>query len=188
MAFLNHYKVSNLNLLSVGMNVLISDKASIYGAERITIGNNVRIDDFCILSAGMEGIFIGNYVHIACFSSLIGEKEIRIDDYANISSRVSIYSSSDDYSGNSMTNPMIQNLYKQVDNRRVAIKKHCIIGAGSIILPGVTLGEGCAIGALSLVKDDCEEFGIYTGIPVKKKGQRSKRILEIENNLKKNDN
>jgi len=44
----------------------------------------------------------------------------------------------------------------------------------------VTLHEGSCVGALSLVKRDCEAFGIYFGIPVKRIGDRSKRLLELE--------
>lgn len=52
-------------------------------------------------------MYIGNYIHIAVYSSLIGSGRITLMDYSNISSRVSIYSSNDDYSGNYMSNPMV---------------------------------------------------------------------------------
>ena len=65
MAFLTDAQLAAMGFASLGSNVLISDKASIYGANRIQIGNNVRIDDFCVLSAGDGGIYIGNYIHIA---------------------------------------------------------------------------------------------------------------------------
>ena len=68
---------------------------------KISIGNNVRIDDFCVLSAGSGGIEIGNYIHIAVYMSLIGAGKITLCDFSGISSRVAIYSSNDDYSGKS---------------------------------------------------------------------------------------
>ena len=80
----------------------------------IVIGNNVRIDDFVVLSAGQGGIEIGNYIHIAVFSSLIGAGRIALSDFCNISSRVSIYSSSDDYTGEYMTNPMMPKILTNV--------------------------------------------------------------------------
>jgi galactoside O-acetyltransferase len=55
----------------IGKNVKISSKASIYGADKISIGSNVRIDDFCIISTSDEGVEIGNNVHIACYASII---------------------------------------------------------------------------------------------------------------------
>jgi galactoside O-acetyltransferase len=180
MAFLTLLQIQEMGLRSCGENVWISDKASIYGASRISLGNHVRIDDFCVLSAGEGGILLGNHVHVACYSSIIGVGRISIGDFSNISSRVSVYSSSDDYSGEYMTNPMIPDAFKNVDHRSVTIGRHVIIGSGSVILPGVCMGEGCAIGALSLVKVDCETFGVYAGIPALRKGERSRGLLTAE--------
>jgi galactoside O-acetyltransferase len=180
MAFLSSFGIKELGFRSCGEKVLISEKASIYGASRISIGNNVRIDDLCILSAGEGGILIGDYVHIACYSSLIGKGEIRLGDYSNISSRVSIYSSSDDYSGKYMTNPTIPAEFTNVVHRPVIIGRHAIIGCGSVILPGVNVGEGGAVGALSLVKDDCEPFSVYVGIPARRKALRQRGLLKFE--------
>jgi len=165
---------------SCGKNVLISDMACFHGVFQISLGDSVRIDDFCILSAGVGGIYVGNHVHIACYSSLIGREAITVEDFSNISSRVSIYSSSDDYSGNHMTNPMVPDEFKNVDHRPVSIGRHTIIGCGSVILPGVTIGEGCAVGAISMVKKDCKPFGIYAGIPARRMGERSSGLLESE--------
>ena len=166
-----------------GEQVQISEKASIYGAARISLGNHVRIDDFCVLSAGPGGIEIGNHVHIACFCSLIGKEAIRMEDFSGLSSRVSVYSSSDDYSGEWLTNPTVPEEFTHVDHRPVVMRRHCIIGAGSVILPGVILGEGCAIGALSLVTRNCEEFTMYLGVPARKIKERSRRVLELESRL-----
>jgi galactoside O-acetyltransferase len=165
---------------SFGSNVLISERAAVYGAARISIGSNVRIDDFCVISAGVKGISLGSYVHIGCHASLIGKEAIAIGDYAGLSSRVAVYSSSDDYSGEFMSNPTVPEEFKKVDHRPVTINKHCLVGAGTVILPGVTLGEGCAVGALSLVMRDCEPFGIYIGVPVRMLRIRSRKLLELE--------
>lgn len=186
MAFLTQSQILALGLSSCGDNVLISDKASIYGASKISLGNNVRVDDFCILSAGTGGITIGNFVHIGCYSSIIGKGAVYLGDYSGISSHVSIYSSSDDYSGKSMTNPTIPECYRNGDNRDVHIGRHAIVGAGSVLLPGVEVGEGCAIGALSLVKKKCDAFFIYHGNPAKKICKRSRMLLEVEKNFLKN--
>ncbi|EGR5122792.1 acyltransferase [Vibrio cholerae] len=180
MAFLTEKQLNELGFAALGKNVLISDKASIYGAQRITIGNNVRIDDFSVLSAGEGGIEIGNYVHIAVFSLLIGAGKITISDFSGISSRVSIYSSSDDYSGQYMTNPMVPVEYTNVTHADVFLGKHVIIGSGSVVLPGARLGEGVAIGALSLVSKSCQEYTIYSGNPAKKLKERKKDLKALE--------
>lgn len=178
MSFLTESQLNEMGFASLGTNVLISDKASIYGANRIHIGSNVRIDDFCVLSAGERGIDIGNYIHIAVFSSLIGAGFISLADFCNISSRVAIYSSNDDYSGRYMTNPMVPTKYTNVTHADVILGKHVIIGSGSVVLPGVILHDGVAIGALSLVTKNCEEFGVYVGSPAKKISNRQRDILE----------
>lgn len=180
MGFLTACQLDAMGFLSVGKNVLISDKASFHGAARITLGESVRIDDFCILSAGDGGIVVGKYVHIACYSSLIGKETIKLGDFAGISSRVSIYSSSDDYSGEVLTNPTVPEEFTRIDNRPVFVGRHCIIGAGSVILPGVTIGDGAAIGALSLISKDCTPFTIYSGVPARKVSERSPELLEAE--------
>lgn len=184
--FLSEEKLHEFGFKSIGENVLISDKASIYSPEKIKIGDNVRIDDFVIISPSTS-LTIGNYVHIACYSSLIGKGEMIIEDFVGISGRVSIYSSSDDYTGMSMTNPMVSNEYKKVTNGKVHIKKHSIIGANCIILPNVTIETGCSIYAQTLVNDNCEEYSVYFGNPMIKKGKRLKKFLEYEKKFIRNN-
>jgi galactoside O-acetyltransferase len=169
----------------IGDNCSISEKASFYNKNKISIGDNVRIDDFCILSAGIGGIEIGNNIHIAAYSSLIGAGKITLQDFCNISSRVSIYSSNDDYSGQYMTNPTIPAHLTNVAHSDVTIGKHVIIGCGSVILPGVEIGEGSAIGALSLINKNCEPFMIYAGTPAAPLKRRSKALLSKEKQFKK---
>lgn len=180
MAFLNREQLESIGFAEIGANVLLSDKASFYNPSKISIGSNVRIDDFCVLSAGEGGIEIGDYIHVAVFSSLIGAGKIKLSDFVNISSRVSIYSSNDDYSGETLTNPMIPERFKRVERSDVELRKHVIVGSGSVILPGVTLNEGVAVGALSLVCADCEEFTIYSGIPAKPLKIRKNDLKKLE--------
>lgn len=180
MAALDRRHVESMGFAFVGQNVLISDRASFYGASNISIDDDVRIDDFAVLSAGAGGIAIGKHVHVAIHSSLIGRGRITLGDFANISSRVSIYSSSDDYSGATMTNPTVPPEYTGVTHADVEVGRHVIIGCGSVILPGVTLEEGVAIGALSLVTDSCRSFGIYAGTPARFIRERRRDLLELE--------
>lgn len=173
-------ELKEIGLASYGENVFISRRCSIYGANRIKIGSNVRIDDFCVLSAGEGGIEIESHVHIAVYTSLIGKGKISIDDFTNISSKVAIYSSNDDYSGAFMTNPMVPEQYTNVTHGDVVLGKHVIVGSGAIVLPNVVLADGVCIGALSLVASNCEEFGVYVGVPAKKVKQRKTNLLELE--------
>jgi len=73
--------------------------------------------------------------------------------------------------------------FTNVRHANVFIGKHVIVGSGSVILPGVTLDEGVAVGALSLVNRDCKAFGIYTGNPAKRVKERKRDLLELEQQL-----
>ncbi|ALD20245.1 acyltransferase [Hymenobacter sp. DG25A] len=180
MAFFSQEQLEKMGFRALGKNVLLSDKAAVYGAKNISIGDNSRIDDFCIMSAGAGGIVIGRHVHIACYVSLIGQATITIEDFAGLSGKTSVYSSSDDFSGNYLTGPTVHSDFTNVSHKSVHIGKHVIVGAGCIILPGVTIGEGSALGAMSLANRNCEAFGIYSGSPARLVKQREKKMLQLE--------
>ncbi len=186
MSYYNSEELANIGLNGYGENVLVSKSVSFYNPERITLGNNVRIDDYCVLSAGDNGIFIGNNVHIAVFCSLMGRGEIKVSDFSGLSSRVSIYSSTDDYSGNYLTNPTVSSEFTNVISGAVILEKHVIVGSGSVILPNVILHTGAAIGALTLVKKSCDEFCVYLGVPAKKIMKRNRNLLDLENIMRGN--
>lgn len=184
MAWLTDGQMAEMGFAEWGEHTMLSDKASYYNCANISLGNNVRIDDFCVLSAGAGGIVIGDYIHVAVYSSLIGAGRITLSDFCNISSRVSIYSSSDDYSGAAMTNPTVPEAYTNVHHAEVFLGKHVIVGSGSIILPGVRLEEGCAVGALSLIREDCKAFGVYAGSPARLVKERKRDLLGLEAQLR----
>lgn len=180
---LSRAAIESMGFATVGDNVMISDRASFHNCSNISLGNNCRIDDYCVLSAGSDGINIGSHVHIAVYTSLIGAGKITLSDFCNLSSRVAIYSSSDDYSGATMTNPTVPSAYTGVIHADVYLGKHVIIGSGSVVLPGVVLEEGVAIGALSLVTKSCKAFGIYAGNPARFVKERKRDLLELEKQL-----
>ncbi|MCJ7691172.1 MAG: acyltransferase [Clostridiaceae bacterium] len=176
-SFYSLYELNEIGFNKVGENVLISKKVSIYSPQDMSIGNNVRIDDFCILSGKLE---IANYVHIACFTALFGgDKGIYIGSYSTLSSRVSVYAKTDDYSGEFMTNPMIPSCYTNVISSEVNIADFVIIGSGCVILPGANLKEGVACGALSLINKSLQPWSINVGIPARKIKDRSKELLKL---------
>jgi galactoside O-acetyltransferase len=178
--FYTKEELNEIGFKSVGKNVLISNKCSIYNPKKIKIGNNVRIDDFCVISAGEGGIEIGNNVHIAVFCSIIGKSKITFSDFSGLSSRVSVYSSTDDYSGNYLTNPTVDEKFTNVISGEVVLGKHVIVGAGTVILPNVKIGDYSAVAGLSLVAKNVEEFKIVGGIPSKVIKEREKNLINLE--------
>lgn len=180
MSFYSPEELAGIGLRSYGQRVQLSRKASLYNPGAIELGSDVRIDDFCVLSAGVGGIAIGNFVHVGVFASIIGAGRVVLHDYSCLSGRVAIYSSNDDYSGAHLTNSTVPEAYRGVTVADVTLCPHALVGAGSIVLPGVTIGEGAAVGAMSLVRADCAPFGIYVGVPARRVKERSRKLLESE--------
>lgn len=174
-SFYTEEELQSIGFKAVGKNVLLSRKTSIYSPQNISIGDNVRIDDFCILSGHIE---FGNYIHIAAACLLFGGNDgIVFEDYTGLSSRSAVYAESDDYSGQYFTNPMLPEEYRHIIGGGVVVKKHAIIGSGCTILPNVIIGEGAAVGSMSLIIKSLDAWGIYAGIPAKWIKARSKELL-----------
>lgn len=177
--FLSQDELKELGLKHCGEDVWIGRHAVLYHPEKLSIGNHVRIDDFTVISGKVE---LGNYIHISQYCGLYGgDAGIKMEDFSGLSSKCSVYAVSDDYSGNSMTNPMVPLKYRPgIISKPVCIKKHAIIGCNSVILPGVTVQEGTAVGSMSLCSKTTEAWSVYVGIPAKRAGDRKKEILTLE--------
>jgi dTDP-4-amino-4,6-dideoxy-D-glucose acyltransferase len=170
-----------------GEHVTIDPTARIIGAERISVGSHVRIDAHTVISAGSGGIAIGDHVHIAAHAFIAGAGRIEIHDFAGISGGARLYSSNDDYSGEYLTGPTIPGDLTNVHSAAVTVGRHVVVGAGAVILPGVTLGEGSAVGALSLVRDDVAPLTVVGGVPARPIGSRSRRMFELEAELRERE-
>lgn len=180
----SYEELVSLGIAVIGDNVRIHRSVQIFSPQYIHFGNNVRIDCFSLLSAGSEEIYIGNHVHIAAGSYLFGGGgRILIDDFCGLSSRVTIYTSTDDYSEGHMTNPTVPDEYRKVSNGPVTLRKHALIGSGSIVMPNVELGIAVSVGALTFINKNIGPFNIVHGNPARIIGKRDSRILEIERNF-----
>jgi len=174
----------NMGFNRIGKNVRIAKNSTIIGIENIELGSNVRIDSYTTIIAAENGFLrLGSYIHIAGYCYLSAGNGIVMRDFSGLSHGVRIYSSTDDYTGNHLTNPTVPEKYTGVSGGTVDIGRHVIIGSGSVILPTVTIGEGSAIGALSLVTKSLDSWGVYFGSPVKRLKNRSKKLLELEAEL-----
>ena len=178
MAFLSFEQLEKAGFKKIGENVLISNKAAIYNADQIEIGDNSRIDDFCVISGKVS---IGRNVHIAVFCNLAGgTKGIVMEDFSGLSYGCHVFSQSDDYSGRTLTNPTVPAQYKSETKKTVYIGRHCIIGTNSIIFPGVTVAEGTSIGAMSMVTKSTESWSVYSGNPARRLKTRRRDLLKLE--------
>ncbi|MDR1699135.1 MAG: acyltransferase [Prevotellaceae bacterium] len=175
-SFYSEKELLELGLKSFGRNVFISRKCSIYSPAKISIGDNVRIDDFCVLSGE---IALGNNIHIAAYCALYGAFGIEMEDYTGLSPRCTVFSATDDFSGDYLISPMVDKSKTNVTGGKVLIKKYSQIGANCVIFPGVTIEEGCAVGTMSLINRSLEGWGIYAGIPAKRIKDRKKGLLKL---------
>ena len=164
----------------VGENVQIAKNCTIIGLENISLGDNIRIDGGVTLACASGFLKIGSYIHIGGGCHITCAGGVELSDFSGLSQGVRIYSGSDDYSGNSLTNPTVPKKYLNVTVKPVFIGRHVIIGSGSVVLPGVKIGNGTSIGALSLVTKSLDEWGVYMGSPAKRIKARKKDLLEQE--------
>lgn len=149
----------------VGRNVRVAKNCTLINLDKIFIQSNVRIDGQTTIVAGPEPVRIGNYVHISGGCFIIGGSGVEFADFSGLSHGVRIFSRSDDFTHGFLTNPTVPKQYSGVKARPVALRKHVIVGSGSVILPGVVLEEGTAVGALSLVRKSTEPWSVYSGNP-----------------------
>lgn len=177
MAYLSDEYLKTMGFKYLGKNVKISDKAAIYNCDQIEIGDNSRIDDFCIISGTVK---IGEYCHVTPMCLLAGGTPgIILQDFVTLAYGVKVFSQSDDYSGQTMTNSLIPTKYKNEYKATVILEKFSIIGANATIMPGVIVAEGCSIGAMALILKSTTSWGIYVGIPAKRVRERSKEMLNL---------
>lgn len=175
-SFYTDEELKEIGFKKIGEKVLLSKKTSIYSPEKISIGDNVRIDDFCILSGN---IHIGSNIHIACFCLLFGDKEIYLNDFSGLSSRVAIYSAIDDFSGNYLVGPIHEKTKRNVLGGPVRIEKHAIVGTNATIFPNVIISTGAIIGAHSFVNKSVCEWTVNAGIPCKRIKDRNRNLLNL---------
>lgn len=146
-------------------------------APSVRIGVGSRVDAFVTITGDVS---IGQRVHISHGVGIFGGHGVEIGDYSAISANVSIFSSTEDLSGSSFVNPCCPSEYRHPISRRIRIGRHCVVGAGSVLLPGAELADGACTGAVSMVKAPLAEWAIYAGAPAKFIKYRRNDILNAE--------
>lgn len=163
----------------VGEGCMVARNCTIVGLANITIGDNVRIDGFTSIIAPAGKVRIGSHVHIATASMLGARGGIEIGDFSSLSQGVRIFTAIDDFSGRRMSNSQVPEEVLGVQTAPVTIGAYVPIGSGTIILPGVEIGEGAAVGAMSLVPQSLPGWAIYAGNPAKEVGKRAHDLLVL---------
>ena len=190
-------------LRTAGNNVIFGRNITLRHPHKINIGNDVIIDDSCVLDAKGKnnlGIFIGDRVTIGRNSALIcKDGDIRIGSNVNITTSVDLtvapggkieigdnveigsfsYFSAGTY--NIENNDILPSGQGRV-SRGIILKDLVWIGAGVIILDGVTIGESSIIGAGSVVTKNIPDHSMAFGVPARVTKER--RGKEREDTVK----
>jgi NAD(P)-dependent dehydrogenase (short-subunit alcohol dehydrogenase family)/acetyltransferase-like isoleucine patch superfamily enzyme len=165
-----------------GTNILVSSFVNIYNPSNLILHDNIRIDDFTIISCkGKVEIF--NHVHIGSHCMINSSTNIILGNYSGISSGVKLFGGCDDFSGNFLTNPTIPSKYLSVQVGDIILENHVLVGASTVILPNVVLKEGTSVGALSLIKKSTEPWKMYCGTPLKLIKDRNDKCLVLQKEL-----
>lgn len=179
MSYYTPDELTDIGFKHLGNDVQVSRKASIYYPHQVRIGDRSRIDDYCVLAGN---ITIGANVHLAVFCNLAaGRSEIVMEDFSGLAYGCHVIAQSDDYSGETLTNPTVPSQFKNENVSTVRIGRHVILGSGTVVLPGVHVAEGTATGALTLLNKTTTSWSIYVGAPGRRIGERSTNLLTLEN-------
>ncbi len=179
MSYLSPDELKEFGFLELGHNVKISRYTTIYSANTIKLGSNIRIDDFCVLSGN---IIIGDHVHLSTHVVLTATRErLIIGKGSTISYGSKLFTASDDFGGDYMFNSTYDLGQRNVFHAPIVIEEFVAIGALCTVMPGSHLGNGVAVGAMSLVKGSLEPWSIYVGAPAKFLRKRGKRLLDFDN-------
>ncbi len=163
----------------VGEGCAVARNCTIIGLENIVLGDRVRIDGYTALIAASGSIRIGSHVHVGSHCLLGGRGGIALADYASLSHGVRILSAIDDFSGRALTNSTLPAHVLNIRTAPVAVGRYVPVGTGSVLLPGAAIGEGAAVGALSLVTGPLAEWRIHAGNPIRDMGPRARDLLAL---------
>jgi len=183
----NLYKIEeliNLGVTVYGKNIFVSKFVNIYNPKNLVLHDNIRIDDFSIISCKGK-IEIYNFVHISAHCFISSTTQIKIHNYSSISVGTKIFGGCDDFSGDYLVNPTIPKKFLNVKIGDVIIKEHVVIGSNSVIMPNIIINTGVAIGACSFVNKSCDSWKIYAGTPIKFIKNRNNNCLILEKELEK---
>lgn len=164
----------------LGFDAEVDDGVRFVGFGTVRIGPYSRVDTDVVLSVGPSGVDVGRNCHIGVGSVILASSRgFFMDDFAGISVGVKVFTSSDDYSGKALTNPTVPERFRQLDVGTVEIGKHGIVGANSVLLPGVRVGDYSAVGALSVIRRSIPPGLVVAGNPVRIVQRRDSRNLGL---------
>lgn len=157
--------------------VYIRGKKSISGCEGLTLGRFCRFD----LDGNKKTLFIGKNCQFGDMTHIVAHKQVIIGDNVLIASKCFISDTDHGcYSGDNQDSPEISPNDRKLDMNPTTIGNNVWIGENTVILGGAKIGDGCIIGANSVVKGQFEKETILAGIPAKAIKRWNKQINKWE--------
>jgi acetyltransferase-like isoleucine patch superfamily enzyme len=157
--------------LQVGYNTIIEDGAEIncLSQQGIKLGNRVTIGKYAIIRPSNiyggpigEGLTMGDNSNIGPYNYIGCSGKITIGNNVMLAPRVSIYAENHVFD-----HPELLIRDQGVEKKEVIIEDDCWIAANSIILAGVTIGQGSVVAAGSVVTENVPAYSVVAGVPAK---------------------
>lgn len=136
----------------------------------------LRIDAFTVITGNVS---LGRFVHVGAHCALIGTSgRIVLEDGSGISLGCRLLTGSEGFATAGGITPLMPDELRDVKCGGITLKRCAVVGAGTTILPGVTIGEGAAVGANSLVRRDIPAGEIWSGTPARRIGTRDMAAVQ----------
>ena len=161
----------------LGEGAIIGKCVRIRRPESCVIGDHVIIDDFVYVGCALE---IGSYSHVAANVNMSGGgQRLKIGDYVGIASGCSFHVASSDYMSASFELPTIPEQYRYGGlSEEIVLEDHVLLGAHTVVLPGVHLPEGFASAAHTVIrKRSFQPWTLYGGYDCRRMFKRNHRRL-----------
>lgn len=147
----------------IGDNVVIERGVLVFHPQNIHIGSNVYIGHNSILHGYHKNeIFLEDHSWIGQGCFLHGAGGIKVGRAVGLGPMVKVLTSY--HLEGELSDPLI---FNQLEFGEVNIEDGCDIGMGSILLPGVKVGEGSIVGAGSVVTKDIPPYSVSAGNPAR---------------------
>lgn len=148
---------------------VISQNIRVRVPDHFDIGEGSIVDDWCYFSTRVR---VGVGSHIANNVSIAGgpERQFAMGDYSSLSAGVRVWCASNDF-----VSDLIAIGGGQIEGD-VTLGDYTGVGSNSVLMPGVVIPEGCAVGALSFVPafTELDPWTVYAGIPARPVAERDR--------------
>lgn len=159
----------------VGNDLYVHSTSIIKNPELVEFGNHVAIDVGVYITTKA---IIGDYVHIAPYSCIIGgsESELIMEHFSGIAAGCKILCGSDDFT-TGMMNPQVPKQYRNPKITSVKFERFSCVGVNCVVMPGIILAEGSVLGSNSTLTKHTEPWTVYVGNPAKPIKIRNKDLI-----------